>query len=143
MAVTTTILRNSLKEVFVKFSGDGESDPLDISAHLLTPKEKLDPNNPVIVNIVNIVWAGRPANYVEVVRDGNIIITLTTDGPAVLPFGSANDMYPESSFNDKNITVIHTGICQCWLTLHKVSGFVATVETAQFGVYDDPTQAGQ
>jgi len=133
-----TILKNTNQEAIVKITGVG-AETIDLQTDILASTQALDGATQT-VNIVGIEFTGLATSTITIVRDGTTVTSLAASGHDVVAMGAG---WSESTANTADITVtIGTANAQCYLTLRKVSGYATKVETATFGIYDNPAVVG-
>lgn len=141
MAVVKTILKVSDNEAVVKVAGISGSATVNLATDLLGVNEVVD-GSEQFVSIAGVQWSGDTDGVIKISRDGTNVIILQTSSPG--QFDMLGQMLtPDTTNATKNVVVTISGAeCQCWVRLKKVSGYKSKIEYAEFGSYDDPTQAG-
>ena len=103
-----------------------------------------EPSGTQSVAIAGVTWTGDNAVTIEVNRNSNRILTLPATGSSTIDF--SGQMLPlETTNNTDPITVNINGSSgkgECWLKLRKYAGYVNRIETANLGIYDDPSKVG-
>lgn len=90
------------------------------------------------VNINKIQYLGAASSVITIVRNSVTLYTINsaTPGPDFVP------VVPDSQQNTSNIVVTFTNAASLILTLRKTSGYLSTIETAQFSGYDNLSLVG-
>jgi urease gamma subunit len=133
-----TILKNTNQEAIVKISGIG-AETIDLQTDILAATQALDGATQT-VNIVTVEYTGLATSTVTITRNGTTVTSLLSEGHDVVAMGAG---WSETTENTSDITVtVGTANAQCYLTLRKVSGYASKVETATFGIYDNPAVVG-
>lgn len=128
------------QEASVRVSGTDGSAIIDLAKDLVHPTQSV--TSLPKVNIVGVTWAGEDPGMIKVIRNNVTVMILMADAATFLDFEGQN-CYPESTENASNIEVqISKAECQVWLKLRKISGYVSSIEIADFGAHDDPTKIG-
>lgn len=145
MAISKSILKKTGQEVVIKVTGTaGDTTTLDIqSSDFLTASESTLGSTQK-VNITAITFDGEPNAFFTIDRNSVRIFTLTGgNGGSHLNF-DGQEMPPESTQNSSDLVVTFagTGVSTVWLKMRKVSGYQSTIETAQFGSYDNESALG-
>ena len=141
MTVAKTVLMLTDANAVVKVAGSGAAAIIDLQTDLLKSNEVLDGATQK-VDISGFQWTGDSAGVITIARDGTTIATLLASAAGALEM-NGQMMMPDPIQNDKDITVtISGGQAECWIRLHKVSGYASKVEPGLYGSYDDPTRIG-
>ena len=140
MAVTKTVLKKTQQEAIVKVSGTSGSATINISTELLSHNQALS-GDTVRVDIVGCSVTGLLGSAITVVRNSVPVLAFAGENSAI--FDLEGQGFRDNIENNQNIVVNIAGAeAHIYLTLRKVAGFNATVETGAFGSYDDLTQVG-
>jgi hypothetical protein len=133
-----TVLKNTNNEAVVKITGIG-AETIDLQTDILAATQALAGETQT-VNIVGIQFTGLATSTITIVRGGTTVTSLSSEGHDYIELGAG---YSETIGNTSDIVVtIGTANAQAYITLRKVGGYATTVETATYGIYDDPTIVG-
>ena len=141
MAVAKSVLYLTESNAVVKVAGTGAAATIDLQVDLLKSSEALDGATQKVDNS-GLQWTGDSAGVITITRNSTVIATLLASAAGALEM-NGQMMIPDPTENDKDITVtISGGQAECWIRLHKVSGYTSKVEDGLYGHYDDPTRIG-
>lgn len=141
MAVTKTVLMLTEVNAVVKVAGTGAAATIDLQTDLLRSNEALDGATQK-VDISGVQWTGAADGVITITRGTETIMTLQANAAGALEM-NGQMMMSDPIENDKDVVVTISGAqAECWLRLHKVSGYKSMVEDGVYGHYDDPTRIG-
>ena len=141
MAVAKTILMLTETYAVVKVAGTDGNATIDLQTELLRSSEALD-GATQRVNIIGLQWTGADGGIATITRNNVVITTLQANAQGALEM-NGQMMMPDSINNDYDIVVTISGAqAECWIRLHKISGYTSKVEPGLYGEYDDPTRIG-
>lgn len=143
-----TIIKNSSKEVVVKFDGAGGATGINLSElcsadQVLGATGASGATGPV-VNISAYVSTGYLGANMRVTRNGTTVISCAPENAPAIQFNQLG--FTDNVNNNKDIVIEYPGasgaIVQTYLVLHKQDGFYSKVEYEKYGAYDDETKVG-
>ena len=142
MALTKTLLKLTETEAVVKVAGSTGSTTIDLQTDILDPNQATSGATQT-VTITGVRWNGDLSNTLAINRNSVRVMTLVTDTADTVLF-DGQELPPENTEATSDIEVVQTGsgYVELYLKLRKVSGYAPKIETAQFGVYDDPNVVG-
>lgn len=142
MAIVKTILKKTHQEAVVKVAGTAAAGTISLASDLLPTGQVLDGATQT-VNIVGVTWTGAAGGIITISRNSVVVMTLQADAAGALEF-NGQMMLPDTIGNTSDLVVTISGAqAECWLRLRKVDGYKSTIETEQFGIYDNPAVAGE
>ena len=93
-------------------------------------------------NVVGVTWTGANETVITVTRGAERVFTLPSTGSSTIDL-SGQALPPDTVENTADLVVAITGgVGEVWIKLRKIEGYATTVETEQFGPYDNPLVAG-
>jgi hypothetical protein len=146
MPTVKTVLKKTHQEVVIKVAGTAAAQTIDLASgsDMLAAGQALDGATQT-VNIVGVTWTGAAGGIITIGRGeagATTIMTLQANSSNQLDLGG-QQMVPDTTDNTTNIVVTISGAqSECWLKLRKVGGYKTTIETANFGIYDNPALPG-
>ena len=139
MAVTKTILKNVNQETVIKIGGVDGSATIDLQTDCLATTQALDGSTQT-VTITGAYVAGSLSSNIAITRNGVTVLSFAPENNGKFQLNDSGFVDTQEATSD--ITVAITGTAFIYLTLRKVSGYATKVETATYGIYDDPTRIG-
>jgi hypothetical protein len=140
MAVTKTIIKNTNQETIVKVGGTAGSATISLATDCLATTQALDGATQT-VDIVSAQTTGLLNSAITVVRNSVAILAFAPENSGI--FNYEGNGFRDNVQNTKDIVVTVSGAeAHIYLTLRKIGGYASTVETAQFGSYDNNTVVG-
>ena len=125
----------------VKVAGADADATIDLKTDLLRSTEVLD-GSEQRVSIAGVQWTGALDGVITITRSSIVIMTLQANATGSLDMGGQM-VIPDSIGALQDIVVTISGAqAECWLRLHKVSGYKTKIEPSLYGEYDDPARVG-
>lgn len=150
MALISSIIKNSSKEVVVKVEGSSGSATVALTSlvaadQVLGATGAADYVTPT-VNISAITSSGNLTSALVINRGATGATGYQTyaAAPENCPTVQFNQLgFTDNLQNTKDIVVTHSGAqATTYLVLHKVNGYYSKVEYEKYGAYDDETRLG-
>lgn len=142
MSMNFTTIRNVGGETIIHFEATDASNATISLASLTAASSQVRNSDTPKVNIVRFICTGEDGSSVIVSRGIKNIIACA---PENAPFLDLTSMGISDSTNNTVDIKIESKVAKAvsgYITLRKIAGWSAIVETAEFGSYDDPTVAG-
>ena len=142
MAMNFTTIRNVGGETIIHFEATDVSDATISLASLTAASSQVRNSDTPKVNIVRFISTGEVGASVVVSRGIKNIIACAPENAPILDLTSMGISDSTNNTTDIKISNNVAKAVSGYITLRKIAGWSATVETAEFGQYDDPTVAG-
>lgn len=133
-----TIIKNSSRESVIKISGSAGSQTISLTSDILSHAQVIDPSKPQEASIRGLYWSVDLESKIRILRNNELVAVLAGQ-PGELEFmqGMADN---HNSTYDIEVQIV--GVEGTVIIALNKSGYLNTVETAQFSIYDDPDVAG-
>ena len=141
MAMTFTTVKNTNQETVIHFTSSAAESGTITIANLAASTQARNADAPD-VTIVKFSVMGELGSKVTINRNSKIVIACA---PENAPYMEANSWGIPINNSSTYDIVVTNGVAKDvsgFLVLRKVAGWSTKVETATYGVYDDPTQVG-
>lgn len=132
------IVKNTTRETVIKVFGSPGSETIDLATDILAQYQIVNPDKSQIANIRNILWCCENNAKINITRNGELVAVLAGNTGILDLYEGIVDTHNNSS--DIVVEIVGgTGVV--WIALNK-DGYLNTIETAQFSIYDNPNVSG-